>query len=122
MRRDILTKLKKCNPVCTGNTVGITDIRNLLASSLVIAMYNGSLAHILLIYEKVRKFVFYLSCKYTDWNPRRSLLQLAVFAGNGSEISNLQNSYPEILNHMMADDAAMVMVSATITPFHIRGS
>ena len=82
---------------------------NLLASSLVIAMYNGSLAHILLIYEKVRKFVFYLSCKYTDWNPRRSLLQLAVFAGNGSEISNLQNSYPEILNHMMADDAAMVM-------------
>lgn len=27
MRRDILTKLKKCIPVCTGNTVGITDIR-----------------------------------------------------------------------------------------------
>ena len=93
---------------------------NLLASSLVIAMYNGSLAHILLIYEKVRKFVFYLSCKYTDWNPRRSLLQLAVFAGNGSEISNLQNSYPEILNHMMADDAAMVMDFCNNNPILCR--
>lgn len=82
---------------------------NLLASSFVIAMYNGSLTHILLIHEKVRNFVFYLSCKYTDWNLRKRLLQLSVFAGNEKEISNLQDSYPEILNQMMADDASAIM-------------
>lgn len=36
----------------------------MLASSLIVSMYNGSLTHILLIYEKIRDFVFYLSCKY----------------------------------------------------------
>lgn len=82
---------------------------NLLASSFVIAMYNGSLTHILLIHEKVKNFVFYLSCKYTDWNLRKRLLQLSVFAGNEKEISNLQDAYPEILNQMMADDAVAIM-------------
>lgn len=45
----------------------------MLASSLVVSMYNGSLTHILLIYEKIRDFVFYLSCKYDNWNFRLNL-------------------------------------------------
>lgn len=100
-------KTKSPYTVTVGNNYN--QYGNLLASSLVIAMYNGSLTHILLIYEKVRNFVFYLSCKYTDWNLRKRLLQLSVFAGNEKEISNLQDSYPEILNQMMADDAAAIM-------------
>ncbi len=100
-------KTKSPYTVTMGNNYN--QYGNLLASSFVIAMYNGSLTHILLIYEKVRNFVFYLSCKYTDWNLRKRLLQLAVLAGNEKEINNLQNSYPEILNQMMTDDAAMVM-------------
>ncbi len=40
----------------------------MLASSFIVSMYNGSLTHILLIYEKIRNFVFYLSCKYDNWN------------------------------------------------------
>lgn len=100
-------KTKSPYTVTMGNNYN--QYGNLLASSFVIAMYNGSLAHILLIYEKVRNFVFYLSCKYTDWNLRKRLLQLSVFAGNEKEISNLQDSYPEILNQMMADDAVAIM-------------
>lgn len=82
---------------------------NLLASSFIIAMYNGSLTHLLLIYDKVKNFVFYLSCKYNDWNLRKRLLQLAVFSGSEKEIKNLQDTYPEILNQMMADDAMLIM-------------
>ena len=100
-------KTKSPYTVTIGNNYN--QYGNLLASSFVIAMYNGSLTHILLIYEKVRDFVFYLSCKYTDWHLRKRLLQLSVLAGNEKEINNLQNSYPEILNQMMANDAAMVM-------------
>lgn len=100
-------KTKSPYTVTMGNNYN--QYGNLLASSFVIAMYNGSLTHILLIYEKVRNFVFYLSCKYTDWNLRKRLLQLAVLAGNEKEINNLQSSYPEILNQMMADDAAVIM-------------
>ena len=100
-------KTKSPYTVTMGNNYN--QYGNLLASSFVIAMYNGSLTHILLIHEKVKNFVFYLSCKYTDWNLRKRLLQLSVFAGNEKEISNLQDSYPEILNQMMADDAAAIM-------------
>ena len=100
-------KTKSPYTVTMGNNYN--QYGNLLASSFVIAMYNGSLTHLLLIYDKVKNFVFYLSCKYSDWNLRKRLLQLAVFSGNEKEINNLQDSYPEILNQMMADDAALIM-------------
>ncbi len=81
----------------------------MLASSLIVSMYNGSLTHILLIYEKIRDFVFYLCCKYDDWIFRLNLYKLAVFAGNEKEIKGLQNSYPEILNKLTSDEAASIM-------------
>lgn len=82
---------------------------DLLASSFVISMYNGSLTHILLFYQKIRDFVFYLSSKYSDWHFRRLLLQFAVFAGKEKEIKGLQDAYPEILNNLTAADAIAVM-------------
>ena len=82
---------------------------NLLASSFVIAMYNGSLTHILLIYEKIKDFIFYLSCKFSDWHLRKRLLQLAIFDGKEKEFDKLRDSFPELLNQMSATDAAEIM-------------
>lgn len=82
---------------------------NLLASSFVIAMYNGSLTHILLIYEKIKDFIFYLSCKFSDWHLRKRLLQLAIFDGKDKEFEKLRDSYPELLNQMSSEDAAEIM-------------
>lgn len=81
----------------------------MLASSLIVSMYNGSLTHILLIYEKIRNFVFYLSCKYDDWNFRLTLYKLAIYAGKEKEIKGIQDSYPEVLNNLTADEAASIM-------------
>lgn len=81
----------------------------MLASSLVVSMYNGSLTHILLIYEKIRDFVFYLSCKYDNWNFRLNLYKLAIFAGKEKEIKGIQDSYPEVLNNLTADEAKSIM-------------
>lgn len=81
----------------------------MLASSLIVSMYNGSLTHILLIYERIRDFVFYLSCKYDDWNFRLNLYKLAIFAGKEKEIKGIQDSYPEVLNNLTADEAASIM-------------
>lgn len=99
----------------TGSPYSVTLGNNLdqygemLASSLVVSMYNGSLTHILLIYEKIRDFVFYLSCKYDDWNLRLNLYKLAIFAGKEKEIKGIQDSYPEVLNNLTADEAASIM-------------
>ena len=81
----------------------------MLASSLIVSMYNGSLTHILLIYEKIRDFVFYLSCKYDDWNLRLNLYKLAIFAGDEKEIKGIQDSFPEVLNNLTADEAKSIM-------------
>ena len=96
----------------TGSPYAVTIGNNLdqygemLASSLIVSMYNGSLTHILLIYEKIRDFVFYLSCKYDDWNLRLNLYKLAIFAGKEKDV---QDSYPEVLNNLNADEAASIM-------------
>lgn len=93
--------------VTIGNN--LNQYGEMLASSLIVSMYNGSLTHILLIYEKIRDFVFYLSCKYDDWNLRLNLYKLAIFAGNEKEIKGIQDSFPEVLNKLTADEAESIM-------------
>lgn len=99
----------------TGSPYSVTIGNNLdqygeqLASSLILSMYNGSLTYILHIYEKIREFVFYLSCRYDDWNFRINLYKLSIFAGKEKEIKGIQNSYPEILNNLTADEAESII-------------
>ena len=92
----------------------------MLASSLIVSMYNGSLTHILLIYDKIKNFVFYLSCKYDDWNFRLNLYKLAIFAGTEKEIKGIQDSYPEVLNNLTADEAESIMAFCLNHPLKHR--
>lgn len=93
--------------VTIGNN--LDQYAEMLASSLIVSMYNGSLTHILLFYEKIRDFVFYLGCKYDDWNFRLNLYKLAIFAGKEKEIKGIQDSYPEVLNNLTSDEAKSIM-------------
>lgn len=104
-----LYKKKSGSPYSVTFGNNLDQYGEMLASSLVVSMYNGSLTHILLIYEKIRDFVFYLSCKYDDWNLRLNLYKLAIFAGKEKEIKGIQASYPEVLNNLTADEAASIM-------------
>ena len=92
-------------------TIGndLDQYAEMLASSFIVSMYNASLTHILLIYDKIKDFVFYLSCKYSDWNIRLNLYKLAIFNGNEKEVKGIQNSYPEVLNNLNADEALSIM-------------
>ena len=100
-------KIESPYSVTIGNN--LDQYGEMLASSLIVSMYNGSLTHILLIYEKIRDFVFYLSCKYDDWNLRLNLYKLAIFTGNDKEIKGIRNAFPEILNNLTADEAESIM-------------
>ena len=104
-----LYKKKTDSPysVTVGNN--LDQYGEMLASSLVVAMYNGSLSHIMLIYKEVKYFVFFLSCKFDDWNFRLNLYKLAIFDGKEDEIRGIQDSYPEVLNKLTADEAATIM-------------
>lgn len=100
-------KLESPHTITLGND--FNQYGELLASSYIVAVFNGSLTHILLFYNKVRDFVFYLACKYDDWRFRKDLLKYALFAGNAKEIKGIQNSYPEVLNEMTEKDAKEIM-------------
>lgn len=102
-------KRKIASPYSITYSNDCTKYGKYIVSSLIIAMYNGSLTHILLTYNKVRDFIFYVSEKNEDWILRRNLLQLAVFNGTAKEIRQLQNIYPEMLNQMTAKDANWIM-------------
>ena len=63
----------------------------------------------MLIYKRIKEFVFYLSSKYGDWNLRLNLYKLSIFDGNEKEIKGIQNSYPEVLNNLTCDEATSIM-------------
>lgn len=106
---DGLYKKKTESPysVTVGNN--LDQYAEMLASSLIVSMYNGSLTHILLFYDKIKEFIFYLSCKYDDWNLRLNLYKLAIFAGKEKEIKGIQDSYPEVLNNLTFGEAKSIM-------------
>ena len=104
-----LYKEKTDSPYSVTIDNNLDQYGEMLASSLIVSMYNGSLTHILLIYEKIRDLTFYLSCKYDDWNFRLILYKLAIFEGNEKEVKGIQDFYPEILNNLTADEAASIM-------------
>ena len=81
----------------------------MLASSLVVSMYNGSLTHILLLHNKVKDLAFYLSSKYDDWNFKLTLFKLVIFSGKSKEIKGIQDSFPEVLNKLTAEEAESIM-------------
>lgn len=100
-------KIESPYTVTVGNK--LKQYGEMLASSFLVSMYNGSLTHILRIYEEIRDFAFYLSCKYDDWEFVLNLYKLAIFAGRKKEIKGIQDSYPEVLSKLTSEEALTIM-------------
>lgn len=81
----------------------------LLVSSYMVSLYNGSLTHLLLLYKKIRDFTFFLSSVYDDWFLKKDLLKYAIFYEKEKEIREITDSFPDILNNIDANDAASIM-------------
>ena len=93
---------------------------DLLASYYIISLYNGSLTHLLLFYDKIKDFLFYLSSKYDDWMFRRDMLKLSIFAGKDKEVRGVRDSFPEILNNLAESDASTIMLFCNNEPIKYR--
>lgn len=81
----------------------------MLAGCLVVAMFNGSLTHILQIYKNIREVLFYLTFKYDTWVLKFNLYKLAIFEGSAKEIRGIQSSHPDILNKLSKTEAASLL-------------
>ena len=80
-----------------------TEYGQLFASAFLIAMYNGSLTHIRLFFDRLKEFMFYFTEKYSDWASRKNLIKYAIVSASEKEIEQIVNAYPEILNSLCAD-------------------
>ncbi|MGN0487864.1 MAG: hypothetical protein ACI4HO_01225 [Ruminococcus sp.] len=89
---------------------------NYLASIYIIALYNGSLTHILLLFDQIKDFVFYLSKRYEEWNYYFNLLKLAVFTGNHKEIEGVQRANSKLLCNLSSDDAEELIWFCSVQP------
>lgn len=115
-----LYKKKTESPYTVTFGNNLNEYSKLLASSYIVAIYNGSLTHILLFYEKIKNFLFYLCCKYDDWNFRRDLFKFAIYEGKGKEIEKIKDSYPEILNNLTHADAELIMEFCSNNPIKYK--
>ena len=104
-----LYKEKTVSPYTVSISNNLSPYADLLASSYIISIYNGSLTHTLLLHEKIKNFLFYLSNKYNNWSFKLNMLKIAVYSGSDNDVKALLDSYPEILNNMSAKDAKEIM-------------
>lgn len=111
-----LYKLKTESPYTVSLGGNLNEYGKLLASTFIVAIYNGSLTHILMLFDKAKEFLFYLSSKYDDWSFRRDLLKYAVRSGKEKEVAGIQNTFPEVLGKLSATDAEKIMDFCSLHP------
>ena len=107
---DEFYKIKTKSPYSVKIGNNLDEYGRLIASSFIVAMYNGSLTHILRIYKNLKEFTYFLSCNYSDWNIRFELYKFAIFEGRRKDVKNIEDSYPEILNNISANEAKSIML------------
>ena len=83
----------------------IEQYTDLLASSYIAAMFNGSLTHILKLYEQIKWLSFSLCELFSDWELRMLLLKCAIIDSSEKEIEGITRSFSEILIKLSADEA-----------------
>ena len=92
----------------------------LLASLYIVALYNGSLTHLLSLFDRIKEFAFYLSKKYGDWNYIYTLFKIAVYSGNHKEIEGIQRVNSKLLCGLSSEDAEQLMAFCSMHPIKYK--
>lgn len=77
----------------------------LLSGIYVLAMYNGSLTHLQLLYERISLISFYCATRYSNWNIKKLLLKTAIILGKQKETDGIVRCFGDLLNKMNEKDA-----------------
>ncbi|MCJ7840681.1 DUF4062 domain-containing protein [Lederbergia sp. NSJ-179] len=89
--------------VSFGNHIDI--FADKIANSFVIAVFNGSLIHIILTLDRIKSVAFHLSEKYSNWQFRVLLLKMGIYKGNKKEIDSYINTFNDVFGKMNSSDA-----------------
>lgn len=76
-----------------------------LTGVYVLAMYNGSLTHLELLYERIKLISFYCATRYSNWSIKKLLLKTTIISGKRKEIDGTIRCFGDLLSKMNENDA-----------------
>lgn len=76
-----------------------------LSGIYVLAMYNGSLTHLQLLYERIKFISFYYATKYSNWSIKKVLLKTTIILGKQKETDGMVRCFGDLLSKMNEKDA-----------------
>ena len=81
-----------------------------LAKMFLIALCNGSLTHIEMMYKQLKYLCFYIATtdSGSNWNVNLLLLKLSILSGDKRENDGIIRTFGDILNRMSGNDALEV--------------
>ena len=94
----------------------LTSYSNLLASKYVFSCINGSITHMLLLYDHLKDLSHHLTSIYPDWHFRMLLLESTIIIRNKNDLNGLLKRYDDILCKMNAEDAKKVYEFSSNSP------
>lgn len=103
IERSIKEEIKSPYTVSLGNDHSCyTD---LLANIYVVAMFNGSLTHIVMMYKRLKLLAFHLCQIDSNWKLRILLVKSALMSYKSKELEGIINEGEDILGKVNASEA-----------------
>lgn len=96
------SKIQSPHTISLGYNINQTDI---IANCYVVAMFNGSLTHLLMVHDRIKMLAFWMSNKFSNWEFRMLLLREIIFDGSKKELDSLCRAFPDILVKLNHSDA-----------------
>lgn len=107
-------KMQAPGTITLGHALG-APIKS-LASIYVLAMYNGSLSHLQLLYERIKYLTFYCASRYSNWSIKKLLLKVTIIDGKSKEIDGIVRCFGDLLCKVNETDADEIFSFANIRP------
>lgn len=102
IQQAIKYKTQSPGTVNFGHGLG-THIKS-LTGIYVLAMYNGSLTHLQLLYERIKLISFYCATRYSNWSIKKLLLKTTIIFGKQKETDGIIRCFGDLLSKMNEND------------------
>ncbi|WP_243299314.1 hypothetical protein [Bacillus litorisediminis] len=100
--------------VTWGNS--INQYGDYISNIYIMAVFNGSLTHLLRTIDRIKDVAFHLCNQYSDWEFRILLLKTAISKGNKKEIKGLTDLFNDVYGKMNAEDSKKIYEFAKSKP------
>jgi hypothetical protein len=98
----------------------IDKISDYIASIFAVAVFNGSLTHILMTHDRLKHFAFYLSKAYDDWSFRVLLLKYTALSSGREEMIDTLKAFNEIQGKINAFDSLNIFNVSKCIPISYK--